>query len=106
MGLFDFLAGSGWNGEDGEDTMTEQQKDIRAGQQARGAIFGGDPFASSPDEDGHATGGCYNGDYPDSWHEKCNERLNNDEYYEAETEKSIWSLFRADNKRREAEDDD
>lgn len=106
MNFFKFLAGSGWNEEDGEETMSDDQKLVRAGQQARAAIFGGDPFASSPDEDGHPTGGCYNSDYPDSYHEKCNERLDKDEYYEAETEKSIWSLFRADNKRREAEDDD
>ena len=38
-------------------------------------LNGGDPFLSSPDEDGIPTGGVYNMDYPDSWHEKQNEKL-------------------------------
>ncbi len=74
MGFF----GKSWRGLDGEDDMTEEDKISRAGDQARAAIFGGDAFASSPDEDGVPTGGCYNMDYPDSWHDKQNEKLSND----------------------------
>jgi hypothetical protein len=89
MGFF----GKAWRGFDGEDKMTEEDRITRAGDQARAAIFGGDPFASSPDEDGDATGGCYNMDYPDSWHNKQNEKLSNDPNYADEVARNVRSLL-------------
>lgn len=65
----------------------------RGGEQARAMLNGLDPFTSSPDEDGVATGGCYNGDYPQSWHDECNRRLEEDEYYEAGVEQQIRDLY-------------
>lgn len=106
MGLFGIGGSKSWRGEDGEKKMTDEDWQQRAGEQARAAIFGAGWDMSSPDEDGNPTGGCYNGDYPDSWHEECNRKLDNDEYYESEVEQSLWSLFRADNARREDEDSD
>jgi hypothetical protein len=98
------FSGQSYRGEDGEGDMTDQDWTKRGHEQAMAMREGGNAFDSSPDNDGDSTGGLYNGDYPDSWHDECNRRLDNDEYYEAETEQSIWSLFRADNARREDED--
>jgi len=98
------FGGQSWRGPDGEDDMTEEDWALRGLDQARAMLQGGDAFESSPDEDGIPTGGYYNGDYPDAWHEELNQRLDGDEYYEAETEQGLWSLFRADNARHESED--
>jgi hypothetical protein len=57
-------------------------------------LNGLDPHMSSPDEDGDATGGCYNGDYPQSYHDKLNAQLETDEYYEAEVEGQLNELKR------------
>ena len=84
--------------------MTEEDWARRGLDQAMAMREGGESLDSSPDDDGDPTGGYYNGDYPDSWHEDCNQRLDGDEYYEAKTEQSIWSLLRADSARRERED--
>jgi len=98
------FGGQSWRGEDGEDDMTDEDWAKRGLDQAMAMREGGDAFDSSPDDDGIPTGGYYNGDYPDSYHDECNRRLDEDEYYEAEVEQSFWSLFRADNARREDED--
>lgn len=58
--------------------MTEADIIARAGEQARAMLSAGDPFISSPDKDGTATGGCYNMDYPQSYHDAQNEKLAND----------------------------
>jgi hypothetical protein len=78
-------SGTSWRGMDGEDEMTDADWLSRAQDQGLAALHAGDPFASSPDAEGTATGGCYNGDYPDSWHDEQNARLDADEYFEAET---------------------
>lgn len=83
-----------WRGEDGEDQMTDDDWAKRGFEQAMAMREGGNAFDSSPDEDGIPTGGCYNGDYPDSWHEECNRRLDEDEYYEADQEQKAKGLFR------------
>jgi hypothetical protein len=88
-----------------EDEMDDDDRMARAGEQARAAIFGGDPFQSSPDASGTATGGDYNGDYPDSWHDTLNERLDDDPNYADQVRGDIQSLASADLDRREAEDD-
>lgn len=84
--------------------MTEEDWAKRGLEQAMAMREGGEAFDSSPDADGIATGGYYNGDYPDSYHDECNRRLDEDEYYEAEVEQGFLGLFRADNARREDED--
>lgn len=93
-----FFSGKSWRGMDGEEDMTQEDWIKRGGEQARAMLNGGDPFLSSPDEDGQPTGGMYNGDYPDSWHDECNRRLEEDEYYEAQVEADIREIAR-----REAE---
>jgi hypothetical protein len=84
--------------------MTEEDWAKRGLEQAMAMREGGEAFDSSPDEDSIPTGGYYNGDYPDSWHDELNRRLDSDEYYEAETQQNIWSLLRADSTRRESDD--
>jgi hypothetical protein len=84
--------------------MKEEDWARRGLDQAMAMREGGEAFDSSPDEDGDPTGGYYNGDYPDSWHNECNRRLDSDKYYEAATQQGIWSLLRADQSRREGED--
>jgi len=64
-----------WRGFAGEDEMSEEDKMQRAGDQGRAMLHAGDPMISSPDEDGDATGGCYNMDYPESYHDEQNEKL-------------------------------
>ncbi|NDJ16795.1 hypothetical protein [Myxacorys almedinensis] len=82
-----------WRGYDGEDDMTDEDVMQRGGEQARAMLQGGDAFTSSLDDDGKPTGGCYNMDYPQSWHDECNQRLEQDEYYEAQTEKDLQELY-------------
>lgn len=91
MGIFSNA--NSWRGFDGEDDMTEEDWMKRGGEQARSMLNGLDAFDSSPDEDGIATGGCYNGDYPQSWHDECNRRLEEDEYYEAEVDQQLRDLY-------------
>lgn len=86
------LLGISWRGFNGEEDMTEEDKIARAGDQARAMLHGGDPFLSSPDEDGVATGGCYNMDYPDSWHEKQNEELASNPNYASEVVSDLRAL--------------
>lgn len=81
-----------WRGEDGENKMTPADWRKRAAEQARAMHAGLDAFDSSPDDEGFPTGGCYNSDYPDSWHDECNRRLETDEYYEAQTEADLRKL--------------
>ncbi|MEO0884668.1 MAG: hypothetical protein AAFY54_01885 [Cyanobacteria bacterium J06648_10] len=92
MGLWG-IGGTNSASADDSDNMSEGDKMQRAGEQARASIFGSRWEDSSPDEDGHATGGCRSDDYPDNWHEQCNKRLDDDEYYEAEADKSVRTLF-------------
>lgn len=93
-----------WRGPDGEDEMTKADWTKRGLEQAMAMREAGSWEDANPDEEGVKTAGYYNGDYPQSWHDECNRRLEQDEYFEAETEQSIWTLFRADNTRREGED--
>lgn len=102
MGIFG--SAKSWRGFDGEDKMTDKDWMKRGGDQARAMLNGLDPHLSSPDEDGTPTGGCYNGDYPDSYHDELNRKLDEDEYYEAEATEDVRSLFRADSLRRADED--
>lgn len=90
MGLFDNLS---WRGPVEEDEMTDADKMQRAGDQARAMLHGGDPFLSSPDEDGIPTGGCYNMDYPDSYHDEQNEKLNNEPGFAARIAKGVRKLL-------------
>ena len=99
-----FWNAKSWRGFDGEEEMTDQDWMKRGHEQAMSMLNGLDPHISSPDEDGDTTGGCYNGDYPDSYHDKLNRSLDHDEYYEAEVEQEISSLFRADSLRRADKD--
>ncbi|KPQ34602.1 MAG: hypothetical protein HLUCCA11_13900 [Phormidesmis priestleyi Ana] len=101
MGIF------GWGKGDStkpEDEMDDDDRMARAGEQARASIFGGDPFLSSPDASGEATGGDYNGDYPDSWHETLNKRIDDEPDYANEVREDLQTLARADLNRREVED--
>lgn len=82
-----------WCGLDGEAQMTKQDWIARGTEQAIAMLNGCDAFESSPDEDGIATGGCYNGDYPESWHDECNRRLIEDEYYEASVDQQMQELY-------------
>jgi hypothetical protein len=91
MGIFD---GVSWRGIDGESKMTDQDWLKRAGDQARADLQCGDPNLSSPDSDGHPTGGMYNGDYTDEYHAACNQRLESDEYYEAKIESDLREIAR------------
>lgn len=84
MGIFS--RGDSWKGLDGEDQMTDEDVARRGTEQAIDMLNGGDGFMSSPDKDGDPTGGLYNMDYPQSWHDECNARLERDEYYEAEVQ--------------------
>ena len=82
-----------WRGFDGEDDMTEEDWKQRALDQGL-AMLEAQPWQnSSLDEDGIPTGGCYNGDYPQAWHDECNRRLEGDEYYEAQVEQQVRDLY-------------
>lgn len=98
------FGGQAWRGPDGEDEMTDEDWARRGLDQAMSMRDGGEAFDSSPDEDGDATGGYYNGDYPDSWHNELNQKLEEDEYYEAQVEQDISALLRADTEQRADED--
>lgn len=89
------IEGESWKGPLNEDLMTEKDILSRAGDQARAMLHGGDPFLSSPDEDFTPTGGCYNMDYPDSYHDAQNERLSNDPTYAAEIASAITEIIRS-----------
>jgi hypothetical protein len=86
-----------YRGPDGEDDMTDDDWMKRGHEQAMAMREGGNAFDSSPDDDGDPTGGDYNGDYPDSWHDECNQRLEDDEYYEAQVDRDLRDLYRATN---------
>lgn len=92
MGLWG-IGGTNSASADDNDNLSEGDRMQRAGEQARAAIFGSSWEDSSPDEDGNPTGGCRSDDYPDSWHEACNKRLDEDEYYEAEVDEGVRTLF-------------
>ena len=72
---------SSWRGMFQEEQMTEADIIQRAGEQARAMLHAGDPFISSPNEDGEPTGGLYNMDYPDEYHAAQNERLSTDPFF-------------------------
>ena len=92
MGIFGDA--QSWRGMEGEEGMTDEDWMQRAGDQARAMLNGLDPFLSSPDDEGVPTGGCYNGDYPQSWHDECNRRLVEDEHYEAHVDQQLRDLDR------------
>ena len=83
-----------WRGEDGESDMTPDDWAKRCHEQALAMREGGSWDLSSPDDDGIPTGGCYNADYADEYHDECNRRLDEDEHYEAEQEQAAKGLFR------------
>lgn len=87
------MAPQSWRGWDGEDDMTDEDWEQRAGEQARAMLHACDPFLSSPDEDGHPTGGQYNSDYSDEYHEALNRQLDEDEYFEAEQTERMNVVF-------------
>ena len=99
-----FWNAKSWRGDDGEKDMTDKDWMRRGHEQAMSMLNGLDPHISSPDEDGDLTGGCYNGDYPESYHNELNRKLDHDEYYEAQTEQNVMSLFRAASLRRADKD--
>lgn len=90
-----FLFANPWRGMNGESQMTEADWLLRGHQQAMAMLNGLDALDTNPDEDGTPTGGMYNDDYPDSWHDTLNRRLEEDEYYEAEVERDLKSLRQA-----------
>lgn len=100
------FGGQSWRGEDGEDDMTDEDWARRGLDQAMAMREGGDAFNSSPDDDGDSTGGLYNGDYPDSWHEECNRRLDEDEEYGGAVRSALGWLGLGDANRRADEDSD
>lgn len=94
-GIFNFFFGDrSERGMDGEADMTENDWLKRGGDQARAMLQGDDALNSSPNEQGQPTGGDYNGDYPQSWHDECNQRLDDDEYYEANVGQNLQELRR------------
>lgn len=95
-----------WRGFEGEEEMTEADWLKRGLEQALSMLHAGCADFSSLDDDGDPTFGCYNADYPDSWHEELTRRLDADEYYEAEVSRDIDTLFRAASLRRADEDFD
>ena len=84
-----------WRGWAGEEEMTEEDWILRGHQQAMAMTNCLDPFLSSPGEDGHPTGGEYNGDYPQSWHDLQNAKLDSDEYFEAQVDQNLRTLRQA-----------
>ena len=98
------LRAQSWRGYDGEDKMSKEDWVLRGHQQAVAMTIGLYPFLCSPDIDGDPSGGGYEGDYPDSWHQTLNERLDTDEQYADQTRDDIGLLCRADLARRESED--
>ncbi|MGB3493872.1 MAG: hypothetical protein WBA57_14175 [Elainellaceae cyanobacterium] len=98
------FSGRSWRDLDGEDDMTEEDWAKRGQEQAMAMLHAGTPEHSSPDEDGDPTFGCYNGDYPDSWHNELNRRLDDDGTYAEKTEADVRSLLRADTERRADQD--
>ena len=65
----------------------------RGHEQAAAMINGLTADYANPDEQGNPTSGCYNGDYPDSYHDKCNQQLEEDEYYEAQIESDLNEII-------------
>ena len=98
------FGGESWRGPDGEPEMSEEDWAKRGFEQAQSMQNACDAFESSPDEDGDATGGYYEGDYPQSYQDALNARLDDDEYFEAQTEQDLRALLRADTDRRADED--
>lgn len=93
MGIFKRGAQS-WRGQDNEELMSKDDWIQRGHDQAMAMLNGLPPEISSPDEDGDATGGCYNGDYTEEQHAEANKRLETDEYFEAQTEEDIREILK------------
>jgi hypothetical protein len=77
----------------GESQMSDEDWKERGLQQTIAMSAGHHWTDANPDEDGVPTAGCYNGDYTDDQHEAANQKLDEDEYYEAEVETATRSLF-------------
>lgn len=92
MGLWG-IGGTNSGSADDSDNMSESDKMQRAGEQARAAIFGASWEDSCPDKSGNATSGCRSDDYPDSWHDTCNRRLEKDDDYREKAESGVRALF-------------
>lgn len=88
------MAGKGvqWRGMDGEEDMTDEDWQARGLGQALSMLNGLTAEQANPDDEGIPTGGCYNGDYPQSWHDALNAQLDSDEYYEAEVTAKVREL--------------
>ena len=91
MGIF---GGTPWRGMDSEDDMTEADWTARAQDQAMHMREGGSWETANIDEDGTPTAGCYNGDYTQEQQNAMNAKLDEDEYYEAEVEAQVNTLFK------------
>jgi hypothetical protein len=78
-----------------ETTMTAQDWLARGHQQAMAMLNGLDWSNSSADRHGDETGGQLNGDYSDATHDALNQRLVDDEYYEAEVDRDLRTLYKA-----------
>ena len=100
------FGGQAWRGEDGENEMTDEDWAHRGHDQAMAMREGGDAFDSSPDDDGDPTGGYYEGDYPESYHEECNRRLDEDDDYRGAVGTVLGWLAIGDANRRAGEDSD
>jgi hypothetical protein len=78
-----------------ETGMTESDWLARGHQQAMAMINGNDWENSSVDKYGDETGGQLNGDYSDATHDALNQRLVDDEYYEAQVDQDLRKLYKA-----------
>jgi hypothetical protein len=78
-----------------EAGMTEADWLARGHQQAMAMINGNDWENSSADRYGDETGGELNGDYSDATHDALNQRLDDDEYYEAQVDQDLRKLYKA-----------
>lgn len=87
-----FWNAQAWRGLEGEEEMLEQDWQLRGTHQAMSMLNALDPLISSADSDGVPTGGCYNGDYPDSYHDELNRRMEEDEQYEAKVDRDLREL--------------
>jgi hypothetical protein len=78
-----------------ETGMTAADWLARGHQQAMAMINGNDWENSSCDKYGDETGGQLNGDYSDETHDALNQRLKDDEYYEAQVDQDLRKLYKA-----------
>jgi hypothetical protein len=84
------------NGSDGdEDAMTKDGRRRRHHEQAMAMANCLDWTNSSGDCDGNETGGDLNCDYDDTTHDALNQRLKDDEYYEAQVDQDLRKLYKA-----------